>query len=184
MQDQELIATVAGAAEAVLPLIIDADRSATGTELDPLDVEMCRVLVRALVDSGASPHALHWTAEVLELTSSVMTHHRNAIPSPSRQAWNQVTLLFRTAGIAFAENVGRVPGTARDLDVDILHVTSAACRSMSAHVDYAALRSLIASAGVVLAELHRLDGVAPFPSTEVARVVEGLRPLTDHEHGS
>ena len=89
---------------------------------------------------------------------------------------------FRSAGLAFAEAVGRIPGTAITVEVDVLDVTRSACLALSSELDHAGVGTLIASLDQASGHLHRTDGLAPFPSEDVERVAVALRPVSQHRN--
>ena len=175
MYDRELIEQVVGAARMTLPFIVESTSPTPVSGLSPIDVDAHRRLVAILVDSGTDAHALAWTAQTVELTAKVMAHHRNAIGAEHRRAWAEISMLLRTAGIAFAEAVGRVPGSAATVEVDALEVTRRACAELAPTLDREAVVAMIAAADVVLGRLDALDGREPFPSPAVERVAVGLR---------
>lgn len=181
VHDQDLLTTVVGAARAALPLVLEQPASADCPAVDIGDIEAPRMLVQILVDSGTTRRSLEWTAEVLEVTSKVMTHHRRAVPIEGRQAWGEVNLLFRTCALAFAEAVGRIPGTETRLGVDLLDVTRVACRELGRAVDHGSVALAIASLDTVLVYMPRVGELGtPYASDEVERVATGLRPVEDH----
>lgn len=182
MHDRELLSIVVDSARLTLPRITEDPEPSDSPHLDVCDVEVSRVLVHALVDGGTGQSSLAWTAEILELTAKVMTHHRADLPLGLRQHWSSVSLLVRTAGLAFAEAVGRVPGTASEFETDVLDVTRSACGSLARVVSHDAIAEMVTSLEAVVAYLPELPEERPFASPDVERVVAGLRSM-DERYG-
>ncbi|MEM8708503.1 MAG: hypothetical protein AAGE98_18710 [Actinomycetota bacterium] len=178
--DIDLLSTMVGAAKTALPLVLDAAEAAGNGRLDISDVDVSRALVGELVNAGTQGRALAWTAEVLEVASQVMTHHRESVPISDRPAWAEVNLVLRTMSIASAEAVGRVPGTSPELAVDILDLTGNACRELGALVEPATIVRTLASLEAVEHVLPLLAEAPGYPSDQVEMVAVALRPVADH----
>ena len=175
MRDDELVADLVSATRTALRLVIAQAPSIDGPQLDVCDIELSRHLARIMIAGGADRQALRWTSEVLELTAAVMIHHRSRLPAEVRAAWSEVGLLYRTAGLAFAEAIGRVPGSERRLGRSVLDVTQAACAELGRHADHPSVRDLLHALDTVESGLEHLAGSSPYPGDAVVRVGAGLR---------
>ncbi|MEM9518470.1 MAG: hypothetical protein AAGA37_04060 [Actinomycetota bacterium] len=179
MADEELIEALVSAAREALPMILDATEPNPKQWFTTTDIEVARTLVASLIDHGFDQRSLMWTAELLELTANVMVHHRHVVSPATRSAWAQVTLLFRTAGLAFAEAVGRVPGTAAVLRIDEIDVTRAACESLASVVDYGSVREMLSSLEEVAIELPNVATQPSFSSDVAELVADWLTPARE-----